>query len=285
MKLIIKKIIFFLKTYLNLHQLNSVELSGKLILFSKFKLISKTHLEVPFSLGRTPRGISFKNLNNDKLKGSKQDLVGRLILDQLNGVSNDQIIKKHLLLLKKEENLTAAEVMHCPNNKYLKSYPAWASVRPWDKLSIKNKYDNYIELLFKNRNKHGAKFIVKKSRLKKEEIYSNNIAISHVKQYEKLIKSVREKGIEKTNILQMPQIIILINNSGQWRWIITAGTHRAYIFYFLGLEQFSAIIEDVIYRESLASCYNVKNKLYSLEEAENIFDEIFKGSSSIGQIV
>ena len=285
MKYIIKKIIFFFKTYLNLHQLNSVELSGKLIHFSKFKLVPKTHLDVPFNLGRTPRGISFENLNNDQIKDSKQDLVGRLILDQLNGISNEQIIKKHLLLLKKEANLTAADVMHCPNNKYLKSYPAWASVRPWDKLSIKNKYSNYLELLFKNRNKQGVKFIFKKSRPKKEEIYSKDIAISHVKQYEKLIMSFRAKGIKKTNILEMPQIVILINKSGQWRWIITAGTHRAYIFYFFGLKQFSAIIQDVVYRDSLESCYNVKNKLYSLEEAENIFDEIFTGSSCIGQIV
>lgn len=282
---LIKKIVYFLKRYLNLHQLNSVELSGKLVHFSKLKLMPKTPLDVPFNLGRTPRGVSFESLNNDTLKESKQDLVGKLILDQLNGISKNKIIKKHLLLLKKEKSLTAADIMQCKNNKYLKSYPAWACVRPWDKLSIQNKYDTYIDLLIENRNKNGAQFSLKKSRLKKEEIYSKNIAISHVNQYEKLIKSFREKGIKKTNILQMPQVIILINSSGEWRWIITAGTHRAYILYFLGLKQLSTIVEDVVYRESLESCYNVKNRLYSLEEAENIFDKIFKGSYCIGQIV
>ena len=147
MKLKIYKIIFFLKKFLNLDQLNSIELSGKLVTFSKLKFISKTPLNVPFDLGRTPRGISFKNLKNDNLLGNKQDCIGKLYIDQLNGMSNEQIINNHMFLLKKEENLTAADIMNCPNNKNLKNYPAWASVRPWDKLSIKVKFDNYIELL------------------------------------------------------------------------------------------------------------------------------------------
>lgn len=285
MKLIIKKIIFFFKSFLKLDQLNSVELSGKLVNFSKLKFIPKTPLTITFDLGRTPRGISFINLNNYNLRGNKQDLIGKLYIDQLNGISNDQILNYHMKLLKKEANLTAADIMNCPNNKYLKSYPAWASVRPWDKLSIKNKYNNYLELLIKNRNMHGAKLKFKDSKPKKEEIYSNEIAISHLKQNEKLIRSMRKKGIKKSNISELPRIIILINNLREWRWIIKAGTHRSYIFYFFGLKQFSAIIDDVVYRESLESCYNVKNGLYTLKEAENIFDGIFKGSLYIGGIV
>lgn len=285
MKYLIKNIIYFLKIYLNLDQLNSIELSGKLVNFSKFKFIPKTPLTITFDLGRTPRGISFKNLNNENLPGNKQDHIGKLYIDQLNGISNEKIINYHMLLLKKEEDLTAADVMNCPNNKYLKSYPAWASVRPWDKLSIKDKYNTYLELLIKNRNKHGAKFNFKNGTLKKEEIYSNKIAISHLKQNEKLIKSIREKGIQKLNKSELPRVIVLINNFREWRWIIKAGTHRSYIFYFIGLKQFSAIIDDVIYRESLESCYNVKNGLYSLEEAKKIFDGIFKGSFYVGGIV
>lgn len=284
-KLKIYKIIFFLKKCLNHDQLNCIELSGKLVTFSKLKFIPKTPLNVPFDLGRTPRGISFKNLKNDNLLGSKQDCIGKLYIDQLNGISNEQIINNHMLLLKKEKNLTAADIMNCPNNKNLKTYPAWASVRPWDKLSIKVKYDNYIETLIKNRSKYGAKFNFKNSKLNKEEIYSNEIAISHLKQNEKLIKSIREKGIQKPNKLEMPRVIILVNNLKEWRWIIKSGTHRSYIFYFLGLKQITAIIDDVVYRDSLKSCYNVKNGLYSLEEAENIFDGIFKGSYYIGGIV
>jgi len=210
---------------------------------------------------------------------------GKLYIDQLSGISNEEIINNHMLLLKKEENLTAADIMNCPNNENLKSYPAWVSVFPWDRQSIKYKYDNYIESFIKNRSKHGAKISFKNANLKKEVLYSTEIAISHLKQNEKLIKSFRDKGIQKTDKLEFPRIIILMNDLKEWRWIIKAGTHRSYIFYFFGLKKFSAIIDDVVYRKSLASCYNVKNGLYSLEEATNIFDGIFDGSSYVGGIV
>lgn len=63
------------------------------------------------------------------------------------------------------------------------------------------------------------------------------------------------------------------------------GTHRSYFFYFFGLKNFSVIIEDIIYRESLDFFYNVRNRLYSVKEAENIFDGIFNGSSYIRGII
>ena len=286
MKLLIKKIIFFFKSFLSLDQLNSFELTGKLANYSKFKFIPKTPLNVPFDLGRTARGIAFKNLNNFNLKEDKQDYIGKQYIDQLNGMSNDQLIKNFMSLLHKEENLTAADIMNCPNNKYLKCYPAWASVSPWDKLSTKNKYVTYLASFIENRNKHGASFYFTKAELKKEEIYSVDIAISHIKQNEKLIKSFREKGILKPNKLSLPRVFILIKNSKEWRWIMASeGTHRSYLFYFFGLKKFSVIIEDVVYRESLESCYNVRNGIYSLEEAEKIFDGIFNGSSYIRGII
>ena len=286
MKLLIKKIIFFLKGYLNLDKLNRIELSGKLVYYSNFKFIPKTPLNIPFNLGRTPRGISFDNLSDVNLKGNNQDLIGKQYIDQLNGISNERIIEDHMQILRKEESLTAADIMNCPNNKYLKSYPAWASVCPWDKISIEIKYNTYLESLIENRIKNGAKFNSKNLKLMKEEIYSNEIAISHLKQNEKLIKSFREQGIQKPKNLQLPRVKILINSNREWRWIMASeGTHRSYLFYFFGLKYFYVIIEEIIYRESLDSCYNVKNGLFSLKEAQNIFDGIFLGSFYIRGII
>ena len=61
----------------------------------------------------------------------------------------------------------------------------------------------------------------------------------------------------------------------------TEGNHRAYLFYLFNEKKFTVVIEDVIYRESLKYCFNVKNGLYSLDEAENIFDYVFEGSTYI----
>ena len=186
--------------------------------------------------------------------------------------------------MKKEENLTAADIMNCPNNKYLNSFPAWASVLPWEKLSIENKFESYLKSFIKNRNKHGAKFNQNNGKLTKKEIYSLNVVISHVKQTEKLISSIKKNGIKKTN--NLPKIFLLINKNNEWRWIMsTEGNHRAYLFYFFGFRRIPTIIEDVICRDSLKSTYNVKNGLYSLNEAENIFDEIFKGNSYIRGLI
>ena len=65
----------------------------------------------------------------------------------------------------------------------------------------------------------------------------------------------------------------------------TEGNHRAYLFYFFGLKKFPVIIEDVIYRESLKFSYNVKSGLYTLKEAENIFDGISKGNFYIRGLI
>lgn len=284
MKLLIKKIIYFLKSFLNLDQLNSIELSGKLFNYSKFKFLPYTVLNVPFSLGRTARGISFKNLLDNNLPENKQDYIGKQYIDQLNGVPNKKVIEDLMLIMKKEEILTAADIMNCPNNKRLQLYPAWSSLSPWDKFTIEEKYHTYIEAFIKNRSSHGAKFICKNGKLTTEEIYSPTTAESHVKQIEKLIKSIRNKGFMKSD--KLPRAFILVNNYREWRWIMSSeGNHRSYLFYLFGVEKLPLIIEDVVYRESLKSSFNVKNGLYTIEEAENIFDGIFKGNSYIRGII
>lgn len=284
MKLFIKKIIYFFKSFLNLDQLNSVELSGKLFNYSKFKFIPKTVLNVPFNLGRTARGISFKNLYDFNLPGNKQDFIGKQYIDQLNGVPHKKVIKDLLLIMKREEMLTAADIMNCPNNKRLKLYPAWSSLSPWDKFTIEEKYHTYIESFIKNRSRHGAKFICKNGKLTTEEIYSPTTAESHVNQIDKLIKSIRNKGFMKSD--KSPRAYILVNNHNEWRWIMSSeGNHRSYLFYLFDVEKLTVIIEDVVYRESLKSSFNVKNGLYTLEEAENIFDGIFNGNSYIRGII
>lgn len=284
MKFIIKKIIFFLKIILKLDQLNSVELSGKLSNYSQLKFLPKTPLYIPFNLGRTVRGISFEYLDNINLGENKKDLIGKQYIDLINNVPHETVIKNVMFLMKKEENMTAADIMNCPNNQYLNSFPAWASVLPWEKLSIKNKFDNYLRSFIKNRTKHGAKFVGRNGKLTKKEIYSEDVVISHVKQITKLISVIRKKGIKKTN--NLPRVFILINKNNQWSWIMsTEGNHRAYLFYLLGLKKFPIIIEDVIYRESLKFSYNVKNGLYTLKEAENIFDGISNGNFYIRGLI
>ncbi len=268
LKLPIKKIIFFLKTLFRLDQLKLRESKGEIRNLSQLKFLPKTILNVPFNLGRSTRGISFENL--------EKDLVGKQFINQLNGVPQSTLINNYFVILKKESELNAGDVINLPNNNILKNYPAWAVVMPWERIDITKKYSEYIKLFIKNRKKHGLIFDNKVSDLTKKEIYSHEIAISHVVQTQKLLKSLRENGIKKSS--NYPRIFILKNNE-KWRWIMaTEGNHRAYLFYLLGLKNFSVIIEGIINKQKLRSCYNVKNGLYSLNEAEKIFDGIFDGS-------
>ena len=63
------------------------------------------------------------------------------------------------------------------------------------------------------------------------------------------------------------------------------GNHRAYISSLLGDKFFKCVVETVIDKKNISNLYNVKNGLYSLSEANFIFESYFSGDKNLRGIV
>jgi hypothetical protein len=269
-------VIDYIKKSLLLCNLNKNESQGFISPLSRFHFMPFTRVIVPFSLGRTVRGLSFN-------KNFILDPYGKLCTDIFKGVDNKTIFSDLLITYNKEKDLRAADIVHLSNNIKLREYPAWAIVMPWEKLSIEEKFESYPDSFYKNRSSKDLTF-ENRSRLSIiETMYSSKSLESKVNQMKKLFKSIKRYGLKKDT--NFPKINILVKEN-EWRWFMgDAGNHRSYICSCFDFEIFEGRVSSIIYKNKVNSWPNVKNGTYSSEEAENIFDSYFDGSNVLRGIV
>ena len=266
------------KSLSNLDKLNDNEIEGKISKLTKLKFLPYTKITVPFMLGQSVRGLSFK-------KNLKNDFFGNFINEILNDADKETLINTLFLNLKKEKNLNAANVVGLKNNFKLAKYPAWSLVMPWEKITIEKKFNDYKKRFINNRSKHN-KNIKNQNNLTNEDIfYSYDYAKSQYSQSKYLLKNIQKEGLRSFNFKDSPKICILINNN-QWRWCMSGGgNHIAYISSLLGDKFFKCVVETVIDKKNISNLYNVKNGLYSLSEANFIFESYFSGDKNLRGIV
>ena len=281
MRLITKKIILFVidstKKVLFLDKLSKKNLQGFNSAFSKLRFLKHTKVKVPFSLGRTIRGVSFKN------KNFTLDPYAKLCLDISNGV-DDQIILINLLSeFNKEKDLSVADIFSFNGNTYLKKYPAWAIVMPWEEISIEDMFRNYPTNFYQNRKLKGLLFESRSRKSILQMMYSSTYAENRLNQMKKLYASIKRFGTKEK--IELPKIKILVKDN-EWRWVMgDGGNHRSYILSCLNNEFFEARVTTIIKKSDVNNWYNVKNKTYSVNEAEYIFESYFDGSSVLRSLV
>ena len=266
------------KSLFNLDKLNAQENKGKILRLTKVKFTPNTKIKVPFHLGQSIRGLSFK-------KNLKNDLYGNFINEILNDVDKETLINTLFLHLKKEKNLNAANIVGLENNYKLAKYPAWSLVMPWEKINIEKKFNNYKKKFIDNRSKHN-KNIKNWHNLTNEDIfYSYDCAKSKYNQSKYLLKNIKKDGLRSFDFKDSPKICVLVNKN-EWRWCMSgSGNHRAYISSLLGDKFFECVVETVIDKKNISNFYNVKNGLYSLSEANFIFDSYFSGDNNLRGLV
>jgi len=275
---IFKSILSFLKVILYLDKLNKNEESGKILKITKFKFIPKININVPFSLGRSIRGLPF----NDNLK---KDPFGIFINNIFQEIDKDRNIEYLFSHFKKEKVSNAGTVVGLKSNLNLKKYPAWALVMPWEKISIEKKYKNYPKQFIKNRSKYNAN-IKQQDHLKLEDFfYSYDYADSQYIQSKQLLENIKKNRLRSFKYNDSPKIYILIDNN-EWRWCMCdEGNHRAYISSILGNKSFQCVIDGIVDKKNISNCYNVKNGLYSSTEAKTIFNHFFSGDKCLRGLV
>lgn len=269
----IKKIILnsidFIKKIFFLKNLSKNELQGFTSPLIRLRFLPYSEVVVPYSLGRTVRGASFD-------KHLILDPYARLCLDISNGVDNQTLSNNFSIMLDKEKDLSAADIVNLSNNINLKNYPAWAIVMPWEKLSIEDFFKAYPENLYRNRHSKGLIFKNRSRETIINTVYSSKYVDNRINQMGELYKSIKRYGIIEDG--NLPKINILVKDN-EWRWLMgDAGNHRSYVMSCLDYEFFNARVISIINKRDVNKWHNVKNGTYSVSDAESIFDSYFDGS-------
>tara|TARA_A100001388_G_C28764966_1_gene500155 strand:- start:1610 stop:2482 length:873 start_codon:yes stop_codon:yes gene_type:complete len=275
LKLILKKSIFLIKSVFLLDNLTPFEVNGNMDFLTRIKFLKKTQLKVPFSLGRSARGISF----NDYLIN---DPIYKIIYEASQYKNVMEIIDSFFVILKNENNLSAADIVGLKNNERLKQYPAWCYVLPWENTDINFKLNNYESIQKVKREQKALEYNFKNRTVKDNYIYSKEMAESQVLQSIKLFESIKRFGLLPQ--FDLPSFHILVKGN-KWKWYMSQGNHRAYILYNLKYKFIGGIVDSVIIKEKSHLWPNVLNGLYSVKEAEIIFDYLFDAERSIGPCI
>lgn len=259
----------FIKRFLLLCNLNKNESRGFITPLSRLRFMPFTKVIVPYSLGRTCRGLSFN-------ENFIQDPYGKLWIDMFNGVDIKDATSDLMKKYKKEKDLRASDIVNLRNNVKLRKYPAWAFVLPWDKLSIEEKFESYPDSFYRNRSSNGLTFENRSRSSVIKTMYSLKSLESKVNQMQKIFENIKCNGFKKSS--DLPNINVLVDEN-EWRWSMgDAGNHRAFVCSVLDFEKFEVRVSSIIYKKEVNSWKNVKNGTYSIEEAEYIFDSYFNGS-------
>ena len=179
-------------------------------------------------------------------------------------------IKKIKIIVKTPR--TASEAINLVQSKTLSLYPEWALVLPWQDKSIEETYRTYL-----------VKFISKRKKLKKlyencnienrDKVIYNDLAWeSHAEQFFNLFKSISDNGFKDSNLVPVD----LFKYNDLYRFSLTDdGNHRIRVAYEIGFQSVPLKISKIIDFQNINDWVNVKNGLYSPDDAKKIFINYF----------
>ena len=235
-------------------------------------------LRVPMQLGRTSRWFDLSEDSFDPSLAVLNFARKNKIYDNELYVFLMQVFEVQRDLVSPLNAISAAGLSENKESD-LSSYPAWSLVLPWEAKDIKHKFHNFPASVKIDRLKSGFKIdsndpieIMEQDRMESID--------SHVKQFTKLLDSIGKNGLLQGKKNGYISALILIDGN-DWRWIIGGeGNHRAIIASSLGYKELDVLVERVIRKEDSKWWPNVCNGLYTIPEAEQVFDSIFDAKPS-----
>lgn len=229
-------------------------------------------LNLPYSKGRTVRGLGFTN--------NVKDPYSKIVSDLLIGKSTESITESLFSECKEFKNHSIYEFLNSFNDDRFKSIPLWAIVNPWESISLEESRKLYLNNFYINRSEHNLGFSDSSELHIESVIYSKESARSQVTQFNKLLKIILNNGYIE-NHDDLPTAFVLIKNN-KWCWIMgDSGNHRAHILKEIGFSNIRCKIVEVVEYRNLANCKNVLNGNYSLKQAKVFFDRVFEGKTPI----
>lgn len=266
-KHLLKKIIKYLLNFLNLNIQKK-----QIIKFDKNFSISKLDF-LKANIIKDYKITDIITLSGTKI-GSDFDAYYQGLAMSAPIIDKDKFIFLFKTNMKKifNESKNASEILNDCETKILSNYPDWALVLPWDDISIKDNYNNYIRLFIRKRKK--LRKLLFKNLNEDKKLIGNKIIHhdlsweSHANQFYDLYKSIKRYGFLDTEIIP---INIFIHNNSCRLSLTFDGNHRIRMAHFLDIKSVPLKISKVINLNDAKNWPNVENGLYPLENAQKIF--------------
>jgi len=264
----VKHIINNVQKRLRINVLSQDECDGRLNARSFFKFFKGSALTVPFSLGRSIRGVRFDTPELDPFSFC-------LAKQNMNKFDANIFAKDFCDISEVENNFLVKDFIKILSNQEISSFPSWTIAFPWEENGFLDLKSEYLKLLAKNREPYVQSKISEKA----FSISVNELALSHGVQFKNLIAKILVEGFNPK--YPRPRVYLL-KNQKNWRWVMAGdGNHRAHTMSALNSSVLPVTISKVVDRSKSNQWPNVLNGEYTQREAEYIFDLVFKGDVRI----
>tara|TARA_X000000950_G_scaffold272586_1_gene355307 strand:+ start:5162 stop:5923 length:762 start_codon:yes stop_codon:yes gene_type:complete len=231
-------------------------------------ILKKIPVKLPFDLGRTIRGVKFDYLKND--------IMGSCIIDlfynRINSKDFAEILYDRYQL---EKKCCISDFLPFKVNQYHEYYkkPLRFLVYPWENISTTFSINHYDRIHEINRKKESKI----KQRIK---LYSYEDALSQATQTINLIKSINKIGWRDNN-KTLPTAVV-ISNGRKLIWHMSrSGNHRAYLRYALGYKYLTARVQVFTSTVDLKNWQNINSNSWSINDALNIFNNLYEGINAL----
>jgi len=162
-------------------------------------------------------------------------------------------------------------------NPLLANAPPWAAVFPWRARSLASYRQAYEDAALAENRAVGRDIGISDGWLFCGPISAEKVRVEADRILYVLRRIAREGYVRSDESDGDVKATALVDEQGQWRWLITAGNHRASAAAALGMPSIPIRVNLVISRQDVGYWKHVVEGLYTRAQALQVFDRIFKG--------
>lgn len=169
-----------------------------------------------------------------------------------------------------------------PLSHELTSYPAYSMVLPWKNIDMKTK-KNIVERHVKKENKTRGKELSVEHGIQQFGPVSDEKGELEFNRIIELTQSIKQNGYKRSGRTDNDITAVVLVHGDNYKYVIHGGTHRAAVLTALDYQSLPiriapSVIPAFVYRNEVEYWAQVKNGLYTVDQALHIFDVIFEGS-------
>jgi len=157
----------------------------------------------------------------------------------------------------------------------LREAPPWAAVFPWRARSVASYRKAYEDAAFAENRAVGRDVGIEDGWLFCGPVSADKVRIE-AERILYVLRRIAEHGYQRSDDSDGDvRATALVDEQGSWRWLITAGNHRASAAAALGLAEIPVRVNLVISRADVCHWKHVAEGLYTVEQALAVFDRYF----------
>lgn len=163
-------------------------------------------------------------------------------------------------------------------NPELQQAPAWGAVFPWRARTLASYQNAYEKAALEENKSVGREVGIQDGWLFCGPV-SNEKVVIESERILFVLRQIHTYGYKRSDTNDGDvKATALVDEKQQWRWLITAGNHRAAAASALGYENIPVRINLVISRSDVMYWNHVVNGLFTPEQALTVFDNIFNAN-------